>query len=687
MKAPELPPSEAQRLEALRSYEVLDSDAVDALDSIAELAARLLDVPIALVSLVDSDRQWFKGRFGLDIEQTGRDVSFCGHVVAGDAPLVVSDAREDDRFADNPLVTGEPRIRFYAGVPLRTPDGFTLGTLCAIDQRARSLSAKESEALTLLASLVVDQLQLRRKRIRLARAHVEAAEHAQRLEVLFDAMAEGVVVQNREGTISAANRSAERILGLTLDQISGRTSLDPRWRAVRQDGSPFPGSEHPAMVTLATGVESRNVVMGVHKTSGELSWISVNSLPLRSESEALPHAAITTFHDITAIKEAQEAGERIARQEHLLTTGTLASGVGHEINNPLTFLLANLELALEEVRAIGGESPSPRVDALVGILGDARQGGERIRRIVRGLRALARQETEPAPSAVDAAIDISLSIAAHELRNRAQVTTELAPTPLVLADESRLSQVLVNLLVNAAQAFPSDDPSRNRIVVSSCVLPDGRVAIDVKDNGPGVPPSIRHRIFDPFFTTKSVGQGTGLGLSICKSISTSLDGELTMKTDEITGTTFRLALPVAPAAARLRGAPSSVPTSGRGRILVVDDELAVLAAIGRTLEKEHEVVTASDPREALARIERGELFDVVFCDLTMPHLSGQAVYERVRERSPSLAERFVFISGGASDPKVQAFLAAVPNERVDKPFNIQSLRGLTRRLVTEAQRS
>jgi PAS domain S-box-containing protein len=681
VKAPAFPPSEAARLAELRSYEVLDTESEAAFDAIAKLAARILDVPIALVSLVDDDRQWFKARHGLEAAETGRDVSFCGHVVADDALLVVNDALDDARFADNPLVTGDPRVRFYAGAPLRTPGGFVLGTLCAIDHEPRTLSTKDRETLEMLASLAVDQLTLRRNRLRMELARVEAEDGARRLEVLFDAMAEGVVVQDRAGTISAANVSAERVLGLSMDQLTGRSSLDPRWRSVREDGSDFPGAEHPAMVTLRTGEACRNVVMGVHKASGELSWISINSLPIRAREGEPPHAAITTFHDITPIKEAQQAGERLSRQEHLVTTGTLASGVGHEINNPLTFLMANLEFALEEVRAIGGGSPSARVQELVGILTEAREGADRIRRIVRGLRALARQEAEPVPTPVDAAIDISINIAAHELRNRAVVIRELAETPLVMADESRLSQVVVNLLVNAAQAFSAEDPSRNHITVSTSVRPDGHVVISVADNGPGVPLSIRHRVFDPFFTTKSIGQGTGLGLSISRSIVASLNGELTMETSEGEGTTFRITLPPAKDAPTTASQPSTLVGGGAGRVLVIDDEAAVLASIRRTLDKEHEVVAISDPREALQRIESGEKFDVVFCDLMMPHLSGQALYERVRANRPDLAERFVFITGGASDPKVQSFLADVPNERVDKPFNVQNLRGIARRFV------
>ncbi|HXK17623.1 MAG TPA: diguanylate cyclase [Polyangiaceae bacterium] len=164
MRAPDIPPGETERIMELRSYEVLDTASDTTLDTITELAAQILDVPIALISLVDSDRQWFKSRHGLSVTETPRVISFCGHVVAQGQPLVVHDAFADPRFSDNPLVTGEPHVRFYAGVPLQTPTGAALGTLCAIDHVARDLTRAQLEQLSRLATLVMAQLEAGRSR-------------------------------------------------------------------------------------------------------------------------------------------------------------------------------------------------------------------------------------------------------------------------------------------------------------------------------------------------------------------------------------------------------------------------------------------------------------------------------------------------------------------------------------------
>ncbi len=699
MKIAAIPADEAARLASLAEYEILDTGREASFDALTTLAAELLDMPIALVSIVESDRQWFKSRYGIDFPESPRDASFCAHVVASEKPLVVSDALTDPRFSDNPLVLGEPRMRFYAGIPLKTHDGFVIGTLCAIDRQPRQLTPRQLELLAMLAGQVVDLLELRRQKKLLAQDRAtlevyrrnaleqqnELAASEARLRALFEGMSEGVVLQDANATITASNPAAARILGLTEDQLAGRSSVDPSWHCVHADGSPFPGATHPSMVTLRTGKPSRNGLMGIHKPSGELTWVSINVEPLANQSST---SIVTTFREITEQRASEEERdrlrERLVRQDRLVTTGTLAAGVAHEINNPLSFVSANLDLAieeLEELEALGGNSPSERIRELLQMLGEARDGAERIRRIVRGLRSLAREDSAPSPLEVARSIEQSIHLAMHELRQKATITHERSPVPSVLADDSRLSQVLVNLLVNAAQAFTDNDASKNRVTVRASLGTDNRVEIAVSDNGPGIAADVLPRIFDPFFTTKELGQGIGLGLSISHSIVTSLGGELTCETKLGQGSTFRVWLPIAEALTEPEVTIESLPSKRRGRILVVDDEPAVLRAIKRLLSADHEIVAVSDPREALGLFERSEAFDLVFCDLMMPHLTGVELYDRVRTLSPRDAERFVFISGGIIDERMNDLLADITNERVEKPFSPQNMRGIARRFV------
>lgn len=211
MKPPGIPPDEPARLQSLKDLQILDTPPEPAFDALTRLAAHIAQVPIALVSLVDADRQWFKSRYGLEAPQTSREVSFCGHVVAARARLIVADSFSDERFSDNPLATGEPHVRFYAGLPLRTPEGHVLGTLCAIDHQARHLAPEQLEMLGLLAQQVVDQLELRRQALKLL-SRGQFFEMALSLFCTADAS-----LRFRE-----LNPAWERTLGWTREELRAR---------------------------------------------------------------------------------------------------------------------------------------------------------------------------------------------------------------------------------------------------------------------------------------------------------------------------------------------------------------------------------------------------------------------------------------------------------------------------------
>lgn len=663
MQPPRTPENEGDRLSALGSYRVLDTEPEPEFDDLARLAAHILGTPIALVSLIDADRQWFKARYGLDAPQTPRDVSFCGHVVAAQAPLVVNDAFQDSRFADNPLVVGNPRVIFYAGVPLRTDDGFVLGTLCTIDHSPRTISPEQLAMLSMLGKQVVAQLEARRRKLQVVAEREAARALAERVSMTFDAMAEGVVVQDAKGQIVFSNRRAGEILGLTPDQLHGRSSIDPRWRSVRQDGSAFPGAEHPAMLALAKATPIRDAVMGVETPDGHLTWISINALPRVENGVSVE--VVTTFHDITAL---EVATRRASQQERLATVGTLAAGVGHEINNPLAYVIGNVDFSLEELRAIAGMSPSGRLREIIEVLAEAREGADRIRKIVRGLRSLAREDIALHAVDVAATIETALSMAAHEVKHRATVRIAVDDGPRVHADESRLTQVLVNLIVNAAQAFTAADPSANSIVVTAARRAGHRVTITVKDNGPGIPAQLQRRVFDPFFTTKPVGQGTGLGLSVSRSIIDAMGGELSLESAPGAGASFTIVLPEDTSTLDEAGAVRR-PAGPRRRVMIIDDEQGVVDSLRRVLARHHEVDAFNDPRAALEVLGAGREFDLVLCDLTMPYLSGPALFEQVKVKAPAMASRFVFITGGVTTPEAAAFLAAVQNPTLEKPFD------------------
>jgi CheY-like chemotaxis protein len=335
---------------------------------------------------------------------------------------------------------------------------------------------------------------------------------------------------------------------------------------------------------------------------------------------------------------------------------------------------------IEELQVIAGASPSGRLRGILESLAEAQSGANRLRKIVRGLRAFAREDAPPAPTELHSVIEQSVNMSMHEIRQRATCVVEVDDVPLVEADDSRLSQVLVNLLCNAAQSFETLDPARNRITVRAVRLGEDQVQVSVTDNGPGIAPDVLARIFEPFYTTKSAGDGTGLGLAISQSIMQSFGGDLICDTQPGRGTSFALTLLSAQPMAQLIDATGPVSShSTNGRIVVVDDEPAVIRMMSRVLSVECDVTCFTDPRRALEHLRTVEDVDLILCDLSMPHVSGMMLYETMRRERPDFASRFVFMSGGVTRDDLRQFLASVDNERLDKPFDLSQLRALVRR--------
>jgi signal transduction histidine kinase len=232
--------------------------------------------------------------------------------------------------------------------------------------------------------------------------------------------------------------------------------------------------------------------------------------------------------------------------DRLATMGRLSAGVGHEINNPLAYVLSNLNFVQQELRLAQERAPSPERQDLLDALADAREGAERVRYIVQDLKTLSRQEDESTgPVDLAAVVRGAARMASHELRSRARLVEDCAQVPPVLGNATRLGQVFLNLIVNAAHAMPQGREHENEIRVRARLEATGRVTVEVADTGCGIPQENLERIFDPFFTTKPVGEGTGLGLAVCHSIITSHGGTLTVESVVGRGTTFRITLPAA----------------------------------------------------------------------------------------------------------------------------------------------
>jgi CheY-like chemotaxis protein/two-component sensor histidine kinase len=352
----------------------------------------------------------------------------------------------------------------------------------------------------------------------------------------------------------------------------------------------------------------------------------------------------------------------------------MATSVEHEISNPLTYVQSNvgfLAAGLERVdAAIHGGDMDPelasQVEEMVEVVDEVRLGMERIRQIVSDLNAFARPPFEQrAPVDVREVLQWALRVTAHQVRASGRLVTDLQPTRRVLASEVWLAQVFINLLVNAAHARPE---GRSEIKVHCGAAPDGRVFVSVSTAGPDPSPDLAAR---------APNAGAGLGVSISRALVTALGGEIKVRTARGEGTTLEVLLP--PAADDVSpttpapGLEAAAPARPRAKVLVIDDDALVGRAIKRVLGRAREVVAVEDPREALRRLEAGEPFDLILCDLVMPGLSGVELYERLKARSPSVADRIVFLTGGAFTGETQQFLDSVSNLRLEKPFDARAL--------------
>jgi len=375
--------------------------------------------------------------------------------------------------------------------------------------------------------------------------------------------------------------------------------------------------------------------------------------------------AVQAAGSLQDISELHDLEQRLVLADRMASIGTLAAGLAHEINNPLTYILGNLDIVLTALDAPA--SDYSRGD-LLQMLREAHQGAMRVSEIVRSMRVFAR--SEPATSKVadlDRVVDSALAMAKNEIRHRARLHKNLGGPVMALANETTLVQVVLNLLMNAVQAIPEGQADRFEIAVTTGLNPDGRGFIEVRDTGEGMTAETMRRAFDPFFTTKQVGQGRGLGLSLVHSAVTACGGDVRVTSAVGKGSTFRLILPLSAETAP-RPRSGVVASEGRLRILIVDDEAPVVRVLRRMLVRDHDVIVAASGTEALEILRQDPEIDVVLCDVMMPDLTGADLHRQLVTEMPAVAERFVFVTGGAFGERARAYVQSTIQPSITKPF-------------------
>jgi signal transduction histidine kinase/CheY-like chemotaxis protein len=514
---------------------------------------------------------------------------------------------------------------------------------------------------------------------------LEGAEHGYR--VLLEAMSEGVATLTEQGIVTYCNARFAAILGARLEWTIG----GPISRLVPE------AAREAFEALIASGTQGRSEcelwLKAPCADAPALVRLAVVALTMDG---ARTHCLVMT--DLTEQRRQSSAiaAERARMQTRLLladrmsSLGTLAAGVAHEINNPLAYVAMSLALIQSRLPVLGG-----RVEGLAGAspvwlerqVARAQEGAERVRLIVRDLKAFSRADDETM-GVVDPrrALDSSIALASNEIRHRARLVKDYDALPPVWANEARLGQVFLNLLVNAAQAIPAGAAVDNEIRISGHTDPDGRAVVEVCDTGSGIDAAHLPLVFDPFFTTKPLNEGTGLGLSLCHSIVASLDGQITVRSEPGAGSVFRVVLPGIEDKSSTAAPTTPVaapPADRRGRLLVIDDETDICLVLQEALERSHDVISTTDAHRALELLAAGPRFDLILCDMRMPEMTGLDFHARLTAQDPAQARRVVLTSGGFfARPGVPPVV--LPSPLLEKPFTLQQVLSLLHQAMGRA---
>jgi two-component system cell cycle sensor histidine kinase/response regulator CckA len=501
----------------------------------------------------------------------------------------------------------------------------------------------------------------------------------ERFRTLIDSAPDGVAIL-RGPNIAFLNAAAARMLG--AESVEAALGL-PVTSFLHPDDARLAASRIGQLYRTGARIPEPAEYRSRSREGQELS-VEISAIP--TEYQGKP-AVLAFARDVTERKAIQA---RMVEADRLAALGVLSAGIAHEINNPLAYLLLNLEYLSRELPALPYDVS--KLDALMVRVRDACHGAERVASIVRDLRTFARaDEGARGPVDVRAALESALNIAGNEIKQKATLIRDYEPIPPVDANPNRIEQVLLNLLLNAVQSLPSPEAPGHE-VRARLRCRDGQVSIIIEDTGSGIPDELLGKIFDPFFTTKPVGVGTGLGLPICRSIVRGLGGEISVRSTPGAGSHFTVTLPASSAPLPEKVAPSrlaSEPPPKRGRILIVDDEISVARTLKALLQNEHDLTLAGSGSQALSAITAAttDSFDVIMCDLMMPGMSGMELYERLKQEHPGLEQRMVFMTGGVSMDRARDFLATSSNLTFEKPFDFDRLRHTLRRLVEQAHRT
>jgi PAS domain S-box-containing protein len=502
-------------------------------------------------------------------------------------------------------------------------------------------------------------------------------ENLQRYREVFERIPVGIYRTTPDGRFLHANPAFVSLLGYdSYEEIAAVNAKDlyddPADRAVWCEIMDRDG--------VITDQDTRKV-----RRDGTTVWLRDNARCVRDQEGKILYYEGAVV-DVT---EAHRVAEQLARSERMASVGMLAAGVAHEINNPLAYVMTNVEFAVEQLRKLLRSQPEVRHAEALGevarALSEAVDGTERVRGIVTQLSEFARDQKDTvAFSDIGDVVASAVRMVQHELRHSATLHVDVDALPPVVGSPTKLAQVFVNLLLNSAQAFSDQPPELSEVRIVGRRGDAETVVVSVSDTAGGIPPDMLKRVFDPFFTTKERGTGTGLGLAVSQSTVVAAGGTLDVQSELGKGTTFAVTLPVShvvddPAPSQRRF--SSIPAGEKVCVLIVDDEPLIGRSLRRALRPDYDVTLATGGKQAMEKIVAGEWFDAILCDVMMPEMSGTEFHGWLLEAHPMQARRLAFITGGAFGGKATAYMRACDVPALSKPISNLEVRALLREIT------
>lgn len=685
-----IPENEKERLNALRSYAILDSLSEDEFDRITELASLICDVPVSLVSLIDEERQWFKSKIGFEKKETYRNLSFCQHTIMGTEILEVADATKDERFKYNELVTGDPNIRFYAGYPLIDPDGYALGTLCVIDHYPNQLSDVQCRSLKLLAQEVITLIVERRKK-----------EELKHFEQLFKFSNDLICIADASGTFKKINPAFKKILGWENGLLLSSSVFD----LVHPDDQERTKEEARQ---LAAGRPAVNFTHRLKTTDSHYKYIQWTVTP--EEATGFLFAIGRDITDFVLQQEELKKAIQLAEEASSCKSEFLAN-VSHEIRTPLNGVIGFTDLvlktSLDQTQYQHLSIVNQSANTLLLIINDILD----FSKARSGKLELDIEKCDIYEIACRAADIITYPVQDKKIRTLLNISPDLPR--FIWADAVRLKQILINLLGNAVK-FTEKGEIELKIKMLSADGEEAKLRFEVRDTGIGIPESKQEKIFEAFSQadcsiTKRYG-GTGLGLTISNKLLGLMGSRLQLKSIPAEGSCFYFDVSFRsengarvnwekmgftnqvvivdesnPSTVYMDGSlhragtvnPEEIDGAGQPlTILIAEDNRVNMLLIKTVLKRitpHATLIEANNGREAVVHCQ-SKFPDLILMDIQMPDMNGYEATTRIRAiQQENRHIPIIAVTAGSLKSEKNRCLDAGMDDIIVKPFVEETL--------------